>query len=136
MVVDTKEDDVTKTYQTIYDICVKTNNGAFLERIIPQFYSQQEYKKIKKIYNFKNWIFTLYKLAPITDGQYKKIAKFCKKNEIDVVTMPKSDVKVETVKILKDSKVLVYTHTVNTQSEFDKMKALGVYGIYTDFLIK
>ncbi len=136
LVVDVKEKDIKKVYQAIYQACIDTGNKSFLKRIIPQIYQTSQYKTVKSVYKFKNWIFTTYRLKPKTDKDYKKIAKFCKKNGIKVVTIPKGKVTANRVKILKSCGLVCMTHTVNDKSTYNKMKKLGVAGIYSDFLTK
>lgn len=134
LIVDTREEDVVKTYKEIYDICIKYNHKDFLKRIVPQFYSQSEFKQIKSVYKWKDYIFTLYKLKPKKDSEFKSIATFCKRNKVKVVTMPKAKVTKKRVKILKSKGLYVFTHTVNSEKEFRNYKKAGVKGIYTDFL--
>lgn len=164
LVVDTKEKDVPKVYQTINKICLDydiqknqtteeaviddqpitdstidnsqcTKGNDFRKKIIPQIYSQKEYKQIRKIYKYKNWIFTLYKLKINNENDIKSLASFCKKYKISTVTIPKKLAIPSYIKIIKNKKLSIATHTVNTTKEWKKYKKLGIDIIYTDFLI-
>ncbi len=135
LVVDAKEsDNIVKVYQELKNICYTLNVPKVMDRIIPQFYQQSELSQLKKIYNYKDYIFTLYRLNVKTPSQYAKIAKFCKKNHINVVTIPKGRVTSKVVKYFKKYKIKVYTHTVNYQGQWEKYRAMGVSGIYSDAL--
>lgn len=52
----------------------------------------------------------------------------------NVVTIPKGRVTSNVVKYFKKYKIKVYTHTVNYRGQWEKYRAMGVSGIYSDAL--
>ena len=52
----------------------------------------------------------------------------------NVVTIPKGRVTSKVVKYFKKYKIKVYTHTVNYRGQWEKYRAMGVSGIYSDAL--
>lgn len=133
LVVDAKA-NVEQVYTELVRISTELGYVDVLKHIIPQIYSKSEYKTVNNIYQFKDWIFTVYRLKPKTIKEYKSIAKFCKKNGIKVVTMPVKYAKAERIAVLKKYGLLCFVHTVNDKKKWKKLKKLGVYGIYTDSL--
>ncbi len=108
--------------------------SKYRKKIIPQLYSKSEYKQLKKIYNYKNWIFTVYKLKMTKESDFKSLATFCKKNNIQTVTVPKKALTKNIVKILHKKNLTVATHTINSSNEYNIYQKMGVNVIYTDFL--
>ena len=138
LVTDVKHKMQSTTFEDTMKEFVKLarqTDASILERVIVQIYCEDDYKKMEKIYPFESYIFTLYKLPKEYKDQYGKIAEFCKKAGISVVTMPakwiadKSD-----IEELTGNDIKVYVHTVNEYEEAAKMMELGVHGIYTDYL--
>ncbi|MDO4553808.1 MAG: glycerophosphodiester phosphodiesterase family protein [Lachnospiraceae bacterium] len=134
LVADSKESDIAKVYQELVDICKRTGNTSFLNRIVVQLYYKSDYTKVKKIYAFKNWNFTLYRLKPSKDKEYKDIASFCKKNGIQTITMRYNWVTNARMKILKKYGITGLAYTVNSKSTYKKLRKLGITAIFTDFL--
>lgn len=152
LVVDAKEQDIIKVYEEINRLCLEydkqhenaeaititnttTKKGrVFRKKIIPQIYQKSEYEKLKNIYNYKNWIFTVYRLNPESDKEFKSLAKFCKKNGIKTMAVPKNTITKRIVKILQKQQLTVAIHTVNSKAKQKKFYKMGVDIIYTDFL--
>lgn len=135
LVVDAKESgNIAKVYQELKNTCYKLKVPKVMNRIIPQFYQQSELTQLKKIYKYRDYIFTLYRLKLKNLSQYTAIAKFCKKNGINVVTIPKERLTPQIVRCFKKYKIKVYTHTVNSKEQWEKYRAMGVSGIYSDSL--
>ena len=113
----------------------KKTDPSILKRVIVQIYCEEDYSKMEKIYPFESYIFTLYKLPKEYKDQYGKIAEFCKKAGISVVTMPAKWIKNKSdIEELTENGIKVYVHTVNEYEEALTMLGLGVNGIYTDYL--
>lgn len=122
------------TMKEFVKIARKTD-PSILKRVIVQIYCEEDYRKMEKIYPFESYIFTLYKLPKEYKDQYGKIAEFCKKTGISVVTMPAKWIKDKTdIEELTGNDIKVYVHTVNEQEDAVKMFGMGVNGIYTDYL--
>lgn len=137
LVLDTKEENVAVVYKEIDDICKSLGKSGkqLRKRIIPQIYQETEYEAVRKIYKYKNWIFTMYKQKDKSQLKtYKKIAKFCKEKKIGCVTIPKKYVTKSVVKVFNDKNINTATHTVNSVEEKNTYFDIGVNTIYTDFL--
>lgn len=132
LVTDTKNTDKQTVQSQFRDLKMLAENmGApeVLNRIIPQIYSQEMLGWIKEVYNFPQWIYTLYQQANV---DYEATAKFCAENNVGVVTMATSRVKPAIVKALKDKGIQVYVHTINRYIQMSELIAMGVSGVYTD----
>lgn len=132
LVVDCQKNTL-EVYRMINEILVKKGYGYYREHIVPQVYKSGEIGTIRKMYEYPNWIFTLYKMKDIeTVKEYKTIANYCKKNRIGTVTMYKSRVTKTRMKIMKEADLLVGVHTVKTLKDFNKYRKAGGNVIYCD----
>ena len=132
LVTDTKDTDkatVQKQFQDLKNIANNIGHPEILDRIIPQIYNEEMLGWIKEIYDFPQWIYTLYLQ---TNVDYAKTADFCAKNGIGVVTIEKSRLNQSIVDTFQAKDVQVYAHTVNRYLQFEDLLAMGVSGIYTD----
>lgn len=132
LITDTKNTDkqtVQKQFTDLRNIAMNTNNAEVLNRIVPQIYNEEMLGWVKEVYNFPQWIYTLYQQPNI---DYVKTAEFCAANQIGVVTIEKSRIKKEVVDTFHAKGVQVYAHTVNRYIYFQELLAMGVNGIYTD----
>lgn len=113
---------------------VRKIDEKILDRFIIQLYRYDDYEKIEKMYNFKNYIFTLY-ASGLYIWDFKEIVGFCLKYNIPVVTMPKEYVRnSNTLNIFTKYNIKVYAHTVNDIAQWEELQKMGVWGIYTDYL--
>lgn len=113
----------------------KNKDASILNRVIIQIYCEEDFEKIEKIYPFESYIFTLYKKPEEYKNQYDKVSVFCKEKGISVVTMPANWIEsAEDIEPLLENNIHVYVHTLNDLETVGQMLALGVNGIYTDFL--
>ncbi len=132
LVTDTKETEpnaVREQFSYLISAARKIDE-SLLERIVPQFYNEEMFYIIRELYDFNDYIFTLYQ----TTAPYDHIVSFVKKNNISIVTMPPERINADFIKKLKKLKVLIYTHTINDREEFNKYINQGLNGVYTDFL--
>lgn len=98
----------------------------YQEQIIPQIYDVSEFEPAR-LMGYKKIIFTLYR----TNISDEDLLDFSKANQLFAVTMvPQRAEKV--AQKLKDQGVIVYSHTINSLTEFEDLQKVGVYGIYTD----
>ena len=138
LVVDVKESDeneLVNAYTDIRNILMNIEGGQrYMEMVVPQIYNEAQYAKLQKVYSYKNWIFTLYRLHPKTDVEFETIADFCKNKRIDTVTMPTSYINQTRINYFLKRKVLVATHTINDIKEKQAYLDMGISTIYTDFL--
>ena len=132
LIVDSKCGNIGRVYRDLVKMCEENGYTTMADRIVPQIYSEEDYEVINSVYDFKEYIFTLYRVAGKNTSKYKSIAKFCKKHHIKTVTIPKAYVKKSVCKIFKKQGLKVFTHTVNTKKQVKKYKKMGVYGVYTD----
>jgi len=134
LVTDTKSyAHAAEQFQIIHDEAMR-RDSELLDRIIPQIYNREMYSTVTDIYPFQSIIFTLY----LTKEKNKEIISFVKKHDdIKVVTMPGYGERMETNIIKKLAKIdkLVYSHSQNTYEDITALINMGVYGIYTDYLI-
>lgn len=105
-----------------------------LQRFVVQFYNEEMFKAVEKVYPFGNYIFTLYRLWHGQADAFEKYAAFCEENDIPVITMWAYLATEEILEIAKAHGVEVYVHTVNDLEEAKSLQARGVKGFYTDFL--
>ncbi len=133
----------------LIDISEKTINQiievdeSLLDNIIPQIYYEEHFEKLDEIYEFDNYIYTLYKNHYNTNP--KAVMDFCRKNDIDVIT---SNLYGEQQVITKElnrqvnldretkAGMAVFIHTINDFTEQFELLEDGYDGIYTDFLIE
>lgn len=111
-----------------------SNKKELLNRFIIQFYYYCDLIQIKQISSFQNYLFTLY-ASELSIYNSRNIIKFCLKNGIDVVTMPKRWAKNKnSIRLFCKYGLKVWVHTVNDIEEAKKYHSLGVYGVYSDLL--
>ena len=128
---DTKDPEITKSFQYLYDVAKKTDIHL-LDRIIPQIYNEPMYESIMKIHNWNSVIYTLYTQgSTVTDDS---IVSFAKKNGIKVITTGQYRCDPEFFNLAKKNKIKVYMHTYNTVEEAQHFFDLGVHGFYSDDL--
>ncbi len=132
ILTDTKSTDVAltkKMFTEIVNICKETDNLDVLDRLVPQIYTDAMFDAINDIYEFPEYVYTLY-LNYYPD--YPEIAAFCNTKGINAVALGIERVTTETTDIFHDKGIKVYAHTINrylyAQDVFDK----GADGIYTD----
>ena len=117
----------------------KCENLPFLEylstieardRFIPQTYSYEEYESAKEL-GFEDVILTLYAMnSPVGE-----IVSFIHEQKPFALTIPESVLNEELLTRVCEVGVVVYTHTVNDLSTFEKWREFGLHGIYTDYFI-
>ena len=139
IVIDTKEDGYSNNYLNIYkelvDYCEKIDI-SLLDRIIVQIYNYDMYYDIEEIYDFDNYIFSIYK---ITDFNIMKLSIFCIYYDIDVIALPEwliedGTIKENYIKFMKNKGLFVYVYTVNDNNIKNKYYNMGIDGIYTDYI--
>ncbi|WP_317855471.1 hypothetical protein [Chakrabartyella piscis] len=132
IVTDTKSTDLEltkKMFTEIVKICKTTGNEAVLDRLVPQIYTDGMFDVINNIYEFPEWVYTLYLNY---NPNYEQIATFCNTKGINTVAVSTERVTTATTAIFHNKGIKVYAHTINrylyAQDAFDK----GADGIYTD----
>ena len=139
IVIDTKEDAYSDKYLNIYvelvEYC-KSIDISLLDRVIVQIYSYDMFYDIEEIYDFDNYIFTIYKF---TDFNIMNLCIFSIYNDIDVIGLPEwliedGTIKDNYIKLIKNKGLFVYVYTVNDGNIMNKYFNIGIDGIYTDFI--
>lgn len=105
-------------------------DGALLDRVIVQIYSQQMLDTVMDIYPFRSVIYTLYMSPDDNDA----VRAFCAASGIKAVTMPQKRCTEDFVASLDALGISALTHTVNDAHQAVSFAEAGVAGIYTDFL--
>ncbi|RYZ86350.1 MAG: hypothetical protein EOP04_14065 [Proteobacteria bacterium] len=100
------------------------------DRIIPQFYSPEEFAVLKEI-AFNRSIFTLYRFG----NDLPSVKKILSDNPaIWALTVPAAWWSPEYTNAISELGRVGFVHTINDKSEADRLLLSGVSGIYTDFL--
>ena len=144
LIVDTKENNL-KIYKKLVQVCKKTGHSAFLKRIIIQLYHFEDYKRIKKIYRFRHWLFSAYKVGHNKPKQIKAIVKKAQKLKLDALVMPYTSFSVRannTYRIInrniqavnKNRRIPLIIHTINDENLYNMLRRYRINGIYTDNL--
>jgi glycerophosphoryl diester phosphodiesterase len=109
---------------------MKRELGEQYKQVIPQLYHPKNYQELREL-GYRNIIFTLY----ATHIGTEKIISFVADNPLVAVTVhPKKPGFAEMVPAFNALDRFVYVHTYNTLADYDKYTAMGVDGLYTDFL--
>jgi glycerophosphoryl diester phosphodiesterase len=107
---------------------IKEKSDGQMNRFVMQIKRFEQHAVAQKL-GFKNIILTIFSL-PATDDE---IVKFTKDRELLAVTIPKETVETSDLsERLARQGHFVYAHTVNDVAQFERFKAKGVKGIYTD----
>ncbi len=104
-------------------------------QFVIQIYEEADYDTAGSVYPFQDWIFTLYNY-PYDRLSWSKITAFCLDHDIEVVTMSEDYAKEADLELLSEMGIKVYVHTINSLYETQKLFQKGVYGIYTDYLVR
>ncbi|MDE7205000.1 MAG: hypothetical protein K2O91_24565 [Lachnospiraceae bacterium] len=120
-------------YELMIDMAKTTAHEKMLDRFIIQIYTRDEYADMKRIYPFKNYLYTLY---ASDDKDFNGIAAFCLDNNIHVVTMPVgwAASSGNEIDVFKEQNIHVYVHTVNDMYTVIDMNSKGIFGFYSDYL--
>lgn len=105
-----------------------------LDRFIIQIYSPSMYEGIKDLYDFPNYVFTLYMIWTRDETEFINYCRFCRSNGIKTITMwdyrlidnPKL------AEIAGSYEIEIFVHTVNDKAVAEEVINLGASGIYTD----
>jgi glycerophosphoryl diester phosphodiesterase len=124
IVTDVKEDNIKALKQ------IKLKHNEFKKYIIPQTYNYDEYDDAIRL-GFGKVILTLYRMK--TDPV--DVVKFCIENSPFAITMHWEVAETGLAYFLSRNNTTVYAHTVNDLKHFQSLRKIGVFGIYTDFLV-
>lgn len=125
IITDIKEDNI-KGLKYLSD-----NYCWICDKIIPQIYNENEYEQVKKL-GFNNIIYTVYKLNFKDKTDTDEIVRFAKKHDLAAIVFPDELATSDYVAKLKKSGTKLLVHTVNDEAELERLKSIGVDGIYSD----
>lgn len=103
-----------------------------LDRFVIQVYSEDIFKRVEKIYPFKNWIFTLYQCWDGNQETFPEYVRFCYRNGIDTITMWDSWVDPQIIEMAQEYEIDICVHTVNDAERAQEYIDMGVAAVYTD----
>ena len=103
-----------------------------LARMIPEIYSEAMLTGIVQIYDFPQYMYSLYK--DYSQEELEETARFCGENEIGAVTVSREYWTPELQEIFQQKGMRVYVYTVNDQVEAAGLNRIGFDGIVTDVL--
>ena len=126
------EETVRGLYQTICEMALATGGEALLNRIVPQIYHTWEYDVIREYRDWDNIIFTLYREKDMAEDDV--VSFVSDKDDIRIVTLPRSMITGDFTRKLHDAGKKVYTYSVNELSTMRSWQEKGVDGFYTDIV--
>ncbi len=105
------------------------------DRFAVQIYCEEDYDTAKSA-GFDNIIYTLYRLDWQSKTNTSALVKFARSHPLIGFTFSTElcDIK-NYVSGLSKSGVPLYVHTVNDSAEIQKYHAMGIYGVYTDYVL-
>lgn len=129
--VDAKHDPV-KIFGMMVQDAKRMNAEEILSRVIVSVYETGDIDRVKAVYPFKNFALRQYGFV----HNWYKLAEFCLKNDIHIVnaTCFVIDHDPDGVKILTSKGIHVFAAVVNSLSQLQAYKDLGVTGAVSDFL--
>ena len=135
LLVDTKEDNEVEVYREICRILAEMGRQDYMDKVVPQFFSKEQYAQFKEVYPFKEGIFAIYKIKDenLTPEVTADIAHFCGENHITVAIAQKRATD-QLISLLHSEKVYIIVHTVNNGSVWNSLFKKGVASVYTDLL--
>ena len=102
-----------------------------LERIIIQVFCEKDVRAVKSVYPFKTLHVCMYA------ADYEKTAKTCVKHNIGAVSISAKAIKErQGWQIFENNNICVFVYTVNEKTEYEEVKALGLTGVFSDFLLE
>ena len=129
--VDAKHDPV-KIFGMMVQDAKRMNAEEILSRVIVSVYDTRDIGRVKAVYPFKNFALRQYGFS----HNWYALAEFCVKNDIHAVNIFNFviDKDPDGVKILTSKGIHVFAAVVNSLSQLQAYKDLGVTGAVSDFL--
>ncbi|MBQ1488442.1 MAG: hypothetical protein IIZ41_06755 [Lachnospiraceae bacterium] len=136
IVTDSKEDGYKETVEQFTRAAEILSEYPALKRrhikehLIVQLYNEDMYTAVESTFDAKHYLFTIYKQGG-TDS-LDRVLYFCKKNKIEVLTMPYNWWDEEVNEKIHSYGMKTYLHTLNDAAEIADYTQKGVDGFYTD----
>ena len=133
LLCDTKEENEVEVYREVLRILTEMGRVDYMEKVVPQFFSKEQYEQFKEVYPFKEGIFALYKMQDeeLTPEVTADIAHFCGENHLTVAISQKRATD-QLISLLHSEHVYIIVHTVNNGGVWNTLFKKGVRSIYTD----
>lgn len=129
----TKKEQFLQMYREVYEIIDAAAPGI-LPRIIPQVYSDAVLDELMEIYPWKSCIYSCYKTKE--DKFPEHVAEYALNKGIGVITVDHNKESEEWNKYLNERKLTIYYNTINDEDQEKELKERGVYGLYSDCLVR
>lgn len=132
----TENEEVKEQFEVMAETVRQLGCEEVMDRIIVQVYNEEMYETVHSIYQFKNYIFTMYLRFDNEDwlGIMRTVCRFCVNNGIETVTIGRNRISPELIAVADHYGRNVYVHTVNDMADANRYFQLGVTGIYTDII--
>ncbi len=132
----TENDEVKEQFEVMAETVRQLGCEEIMDRIIVQVYNEEMYKAVHDIYQFNNYIFTMYLRFDSEDwiGIMRTVCRFCVNNGIETVTIGINRISPELIAVADHYGRNVYVHTVNDMTNAIQYFQIGVTGIYTDII--
>ncbi|MFA9376839.1 MAG: glycerophosphodiester phosphodiesterase family protein [Lachnotalea sp.] len=129
------EFDICEALEVIKNTAEKMGYSNLDKQFIIQVYSYEDYERLSEEFSFQNYIFTLYRMKDeLEENGIDNILDFCTEKDIKVVTLPKKYATEEICSKLKEKNIKIYVYTIDSKDTWSKLKAVGVDGIYTNYI--
>ncbi len=132
LIIDTQEKNTAKVYQNIKDLCEECGVSSYMNNIIPQIYRESDYKKIQRVYPFKECILECYKKNPKNITDIKNYGKICKRNNIQYIALYSNLLTKKRVDLLHKYGLIVIAHTVDSKKEYKQLRKIGVDAVMSN----
>lgn len=132
----TENEEVKKQFEAMTETVRQLGCEEVMDRIIVQVYNEEMYEAVHSIYQFKNYIFTMYLRFDNEDwiGIMRTVCRFCVNNGIETVTIGTNRISPELIAVADHYGRNIYVHTVNDVADANQYFQIGVTGIYTDII--
>ncbi len=130
---DSEEGAVTAQFQEMVKEAEALGLEHLLDRFIIQLYSLEMYHTVEAVYDFSNYILTLYETDFYGETEvFETYATGCAELGIRHITMWSFLYQEEFLPIMERYGVSVYVHTVNEAGDAQALLERGVSGVYSD----
>lgn len=137
IITDTKDTDwamIKKDFQVLVETAEEMDSLDLLDRFVVQLYNYDMYDAVEEVYPFPSYILTLYMMGEPDDTRFTEYCRFCKSRDIDFITMWDYWVTPQLISIAQVYGMDIYVHTVNDLDDMERLRDMGVRGVYTDYL--
>lgn len=127
-------DNTLSDYKAYAEIARTAGAESVLNQVIPELYNQKMYKATEKVYPFPSYVYSLWQEYSMK--QLKKIASYCKENNISAVSIYYKYWSKEIQEMFDEQEINVYIYTVNKTENAKKYLKAGAAGVCTDKILE